>query len=52
MPKGLKNEPYKGVKSVVYWHYAKNDELAETRVLLQKYSVFWGYSGSKNDQNI
>ena len=27
--------------------YGKNAELAETRVLLQKYSVFWGSSGSK-----
>ena len=33
-------------------HYAKNAELAETRVLPQKYSVFWGSSGSKNERNI
>ena len=33
-------------------HYAKNAELAETHVLLQKYNVFWWYSGSKNEQHM
>jgi len=39
MPKLLKIDPQKGMKSMFFRNYAKNAELAETRVLLQKYKV-------------
>ena len=38
--KRVKNDPSKGVKSAFFQHYAENIKLAETRVLLKKYSVF------------